>query len=81
MGEKWIDFVKRIHSEGQKKDPNHSFKQAMSEASERKSEWKKDSSSSSSEKKTKTTTKKMGKKGGKKRKGTKKRRTGRKIKN
>ena len=29
----------------------------------------------------KTTTKKMGKKGGKKRKGTKKRRTGRKIKN
>jgi len=77
MGEKWIDFVKRIHSEGKKKDPNHSFKEAMVEAGKRKSEWK-NGSTSTSEKESKTTTKKMSKKGGKKRKSTKKRRSGRK---
>ena len=75
MGEKWIDFVKRIHTEGKKKDPNHSFKEAMVEAGKRKSEWKK---GHSSENESKTTTKKMSKKGGKKRKSTKKRRSGRK---
>ena len=41
MGEKWFEFVKRIKKEG-----NHaSLKDAMREASKRKSEWKKDGSS------------------------------------
>lgn len=80
MGESWIDFVKRVQADGQKKDKDYSFKQAMSDASKRKSEWKRDgsskkeshhdvssSSSPHSEKKTK--------KGGRRRKGgTKKRR-------
>jgi len=34
----WTDFVKKIHDEGQVKDPNYSFKQAMKDASERKGE-------------------------------------------
>lgn len=70
MGETWIDFVKRIQAEGEKKDKDYSFKKAMVDASKRKSEWKRDgSASSSSNKKTKKS-----KKGGKKRKsGTKKR--------
>ena len=80
MGEKWIDFVKRIQSEGSKKDKDYSFKQAMVDASKRKSEWKNDSKgeSSSSSHSTGKKTKKSGKKGGKK--GTKKRRGGRKCK-
>ena len=71
MGEKWFDFVKRIHQEGQKKDKDYSFKKAMMDASKRKSEWKKDGSSSkSSSRKTK--------KGGKRRRsGTKKNRKSR----
>ena len=41
MGEKWFEFVKRIKKEG-----NHaSLKDAMREASKRKSEWRKDGSS------------------------------------
>lgn len=75
MGEKWIDFVKRIRVEGEKKDSNYSFKQAMVDAGKRKSEWKR---GPTSEKESKTVTKKMSKKGGKRRKGTKKRRSGRK---
>jgi hypothetical protein len=76
MGEKWIDFVKRIHVEGQKKDKDYSFKTAMVDAGNRKSEWKKDSTShsnSSSSVKTKRN-KKGGKKSKSKSKGTKKRR-------
>ena len=70
MGETWIDFVKRVQTDGQKKNKDYSFKQAMSDASKRKSEWKKDGSS-----KEKTSSMKKTKKGGKKRKsGTKKRR-------
>lgn len=74
MGEKWFEFVKRIHAEGQKKNPDYQFKDAMKDASERKSEWKKGpSSSSTSEKESKSTKKtKRSKKGGKAR--TKKRR-------
>jgi len=77
MGEKWIDFVKRIHTEGVKKNPDYSFKQAMVDAGKRKSEWKKDSSSSitSTSTKTKKNVKKMSKR-------TKRKRAGRKsIKN
>jgi len=44
MGEKWFEFVKRIHKEGQAKNPKYAFKEAMSDASKRKSEWKKDGS-------------------------------------
>jgi hypothetical protein len=47
MGEKWIDFVKRIHTEGSKKDKDYSFKNAMVDAGKRKSEWKKDGTKSS----------------------------------
>ena len=42
MGEKWFEFVKRIHKEGQQKNPKYLFKEAMADASKRKSEWKKD---------------------------------------
>lgn len=73
MGETWIDFVKRIQAEGEKKDKDYSFKKAMVDASKRKSEWKRDGSASSSSSSSNKKTKKS-KKGGKKRKsGTKKR--------
>ena len=45
MGEKWFEFVKRIHKEGQKKNAGYLFKEAMADASKRKSEWNKDGSS------------------------------------
>ena len=65
MGEKWFEFVKRIKKEG-----NHeSLKDAMREASKRKSEWKKDGATPAkavSKKKTKKARK--GKKGKKSRK-------------
>jgi len=73
MGESWIDFVKRIQAEGEKKDKDYSFKKAMVDASKRKSEWKRDGSASTSSTTSNKKTKKS-KKGGKKRKsGTKKR--------
>lgn len=53
MGEKWIDFVKRIQAEGAKKDKDYSFKQAMVDAGKRKSEWKRGEPSVSSSKKSK----------------------------
>jgi hypothetical protein len=69
MGEKWFEFVKRIQSDEKKKGKDMSFKEAMSVASNRKSEWKKDGADHS-----KSHTKKA-KKGGKKRRGgTKKQR-------
>ena len=74
MGEKWFDFVKRIHQEGQKKDKDYSFKKAMMDASKRKSEWKKDGSSSDSKKSSSRKTKKGGKR---RRSGTKKNRKSR----
>ena len=76
MGESWIDFVKRIQAEGEKKDKDYSFKKAMVDASKRKSEWKRDGSASSSSSSSSSSNKKSkkSKKGGKKRKsGTKKR--------
>ena len=53
MGEKWFAFVKRIHTECKAKNKSCSLKEAMAEASKRKSEWKRDSSSSSSDNKEK----------------------------
>ena len=67
MGEKWFEFVKRIQVEGMVKDKNYTFKQAMMDASKRKSEWKRDGSSvSSSSTKKKRRGSRKGKKGGKK---------------
>ena len=40
----WNDFVKKIYHEGHNKDTNYSFKQALKDASERKSEMGKTSS-------------------------------------
>jgi hypothetical protein len=34
----WNDFVKKIYHEGHNKNPNYSFKQALQDASKRKSE-------------------------------------------
>lgn len=70
MGEKWFEFVKRIKKEG-----NHeSLKDAMREASQRKSEWRKDGASPS---KTSRKTKKVkkGKKSGKSKKSKKTKKT------
>jgi len=40
----WNDFVKKIYHEGHNKDSNYSFKQALKDASARKSEMGKTSS-------------------------------------
>jgi hypothetical protein len=74
MGEKWFEFVKRIQSEEKKKGKNISFKEAMSVASDRKSEWKRDGSSSDHSKSSKSKSKKVKKGGKKRRSGTKKNR-------
>jgi hypothetical protein len=70
MGEKWFEFVKRIHKEGQKKNAGYLFKEAMADASKRKSEWNKDGSStaksSPSKKARKSSKSKKTMKGGKK---------------
>jgi hypothetical protein len=42
----WNDFVKKIYHEGHNKDSNYSFKQALKDASARKSEMGKSQSSS-----------------------------------
>lgn len=49
----WNIFVKKIYAEGKAKDSNYEFKQALEDASKRKSEMK-HSSSASGFKKTKT---------------------------
>lgn len=73
MGEKWFEFVKRIHKEGKQKNAGYLFKEAMADASKRKSEWKKDGSStvssaksSPSKKARKSSKSKKTMKGGKK---------------
>ena len=59
MGEKWFEFVKRIKKEG-----NHeSLKDAMREASKRKSEWRKDGASPAKSVSKKTKKARKGKKG------------------
>lgn len=74
MGEKWFQFVKRIHGEGHKKNASYSFKEAMVDASKRKSEWKKDSGSASSKSaSSKKRRSSKSKKGGKSRKSRKSR--------
>jgi hypothetical protein len=51
MPSEWNMFVKKIYEEGRAKNPNYKFKQALKDASKRKSEM----GHSSSMKKTKTT--------------------------
>lgn len=63
----WNDFVKKIYHEGHDKNPNYSFKQALQDASKRKSEMGSSSSASvSNKKKTARKSKKSVKKGGRK---------------
>ena len=50
MPSEWNMFVKKIYEEGHAKDPNYKFKQALKDASKRKSEM----GHSSSMKKSKT---------------------------
>jgi hypothetical protein len=45
----WNDFVKKIYHEGHNKDSNYSFKQALKDASARKSEMGKTGSVSKTE--------------------------------
>ena len=74
MGEKWFEFVKRIKKEG-----NHeSLKDAMKEASKRKSEWNGGVASSTKKKTLKT--KKSKSKRARKNKKTRKVRKSRKMK-
>jgi hypothetical protein len=42
----WNIFVKKIYAEGKSKNPNYEFKQALEDASKRKSEMKHSSSAS-----------------------------------
>ena len=61
MPSEWNMFVKKIYEEGKAKDKNYEFKQALKDASKRKSEMG-HSSSASGVKKTKTAKKSRGKK-------------------
>jgi len=48
----WNDFVKKIYWEGKKKNPNYEFKNALKDASKRKSEMGSSSSGPKSKKMT-----------------------------
>jgi len=69
----WNIFVKKVYQEGKSKNPNYEFKQALQDASRRKSEMgsMKSSSASGTKKSRKSSTKSRGKRslaGGKSRK-------------
>uniref|UniRef100_A0A6C0IFP6 Uncharacterized protein n=1 Tax=viral metagenome TaxID=1070528 RepID=A0A6C0IFP6_9ZZZZ len=49
----WNDFVKKIYHEGHDKDPNYMFKNALKDASKRKSEMGSSASGVKSKKQTK----------------------------
>lgn len=51
MPTEWNMFVKKIYEEGKKKDHNYQFKNALKDASKRKSEMKHSSSASGLKKK------------------------------
>lgn len=57
MPSEWNKFVVKIFNEGRAKDPNYKFKQALVDASKRKSEMGKSSSDSSSKSHTKMSSK------------------------
>ena len=65
----WNDFVKKIYWEGKKSNPNYEFKEALKDASKRKSEMGTAMGVSKKSIKSKKTLKKT-KKGGRRRKGT-----------
>lgn len=67
----WNDFVKKIYHEGHNKDSSYQFKQALKDASKRKSEMGSSTPGKKSSNKSKKTRK--SRKGGKRRKGTRKR--------
>ena len=50
----WNIFVKKIYKEGKAKNPNYEFKQALEDASKRKSEMGHSNSNSKSNSKSKT---------------------------
>lgn len=56
----WNIFVKKIYSEGKAKNPNYEFKQALEDASKRKSEMKHTSVAASGVRKSKTTKRNRG---------------------
>ena len=62
MPSEWNMFVKKIYEEGHAKDSNYQFKQALKDASKRKSEMG-HSSSASGVKKSKTAKKSRSRKG------------------
>jgi hypothetical protein len=66
----WNDFVKKIYHEGHNKDSSYQFKQALKDASKRKSEM---GSSTPGKKSSKSKRTRKSRKGGKRRKGTRKR--------
>jgi len=67
----WNIFVTKVFDEGRAKDNSYTFKQAMSDASERKSEMKTSTGMGTKSKKVGKKTKKGGKRG---KKGTRKNR-------
>ena len=67
----WNDFVKKIYHEGHNKDPNYSFKQALKDASRRKSEM---GSSAAAPAASKSKKMRKSSKRGKKSRGTRRRR-------
>jgi len=69
----WNDFVKKIYHEGHNKDPNYSFKQALKDASRRKSEMGSSSAVTAPKSKSKKH-RKSTKKSGRKSRGTRRRR-------
>jgi hypothetical protein len=69
MPSEWNLFVKKIYEEGKAKDSTYEFKQALKDASKRKSEMKNMSLKSTSVKKSKSSkSSKSSKKGGRRRK-------------
>ena len=54
MASKWNMFVKKIYQEGKSKNSNYEFKQALKDASKRKTEMKHFSSSSNKSKKNRS---------------------------
>jgi hypothetical protein len=56
----WNIFVKKIYKEGKAKNPNYEFKQALEDASKRKSEMGHSNSNSNSKSNSKSKTSKRG---------------------
>ena len=68
----WNNFVKKIYQEGKKKDPSYQFKNAMKDASARKSEMGSAMAAGPTKSNKRRKMRKSKKGGGKRRKGTRK---------